>query len=245
MIKMRVPRFYLNPIQSSEELIIDDAQRVHHISKVLRMNAGSKIELFDGLGVGVQATITTVKRNKIECQVNSIEKHSKEMGRCISAIVPVIKKDAFAFMVQKLTEIGVANILIYRAELEDQSVTKKKNFSWLDYAIEIACLACEQSGNNFLPICTLTSSLPKALTDFHKQFDKAGLVCLDTNNNLPIYEIIEQLNNNVAVISGPESGLSDNELAILKKSGALSCSLGKNILRAETAPIVAAFSLMR
>lgn len=245
MIKMRVPRFYLNPIQSSEHLTIDDPQRVHHISKVLRMSTGSKIELFDGLGVGVQATITIVKRNKIECQVDSIEKNPKEKGRRISAIVPVIKKDAFVFMVQKLTEIGVGDIVIYRAELEDQSVTKKKNFSWLNYAEEIACMACEQSGNNFLPIFTLSSSLQEALTYFHKRFENAQLVCLETKNNLPISEIIKQVNNDAAVISGPESGLSNNELAILKKSGALSCSLGKNILRAETAPIVAAFSLMR
>ena len=242
---MRVPRFYINPIADSSVSTIDDIHQFQHITKVLRMGVGSELEIFDGLGTQVRAIIQSISRNQIEYKIvskDTIHK-TKEMG--VWAIVPVIKREAFVFMVQKLTEVGVEKILIYRSELEDQTVRKKKNFAWDDYARDIASRACEQSGNNFLPNCEIAESLQKALQFSQASFEDGVFVSLDPDAASSIFDIGNHVNQALAVISGPESGFSDNELNILKTNDVIACSLGSNILRAETAPIVAVFALMR
>ena len=242
---MRVPRFYINSITDSSLSTIDDIHQFQHITKVLRMGVGSELELFDGLGTQVRAIIQSISRNKIEYKIVSKDTIHKTIEMSVSAIVPVIKREAFVFMVQKLTEVGVEKILIYRSELEDQTVRKKKNFAWDAYARDIASRACEQSGNNFLPNCEITESLQKALEFSQASFEDIFLVSLDPEATSSIFDIGNHVNQALAVISGPESGFSDNELSILKNNDVISCSLGSNILRAETAPIVAVFALMR
>jgi 16S rRNA (uracil1498-N3)-methyltransferase len=242
---MRVPRFYINPIAESSISTIDDIHQFKHITKALRMGIGSELELFDGLGTQVRAIIQSISRNQIEYKIVSKDTTHKTNERNISAIVPVIKREAFVFMVQKLTEVGIEKILIYRSELEDQTARKKKDFAWDDYARDIASRACEQSGNNFLPICEITENLQKALEFSHASFEDGVFVSLDPNADSSIFDIGNHVNQALSVVSGPESGFSDNELNILKANDVIPCSLGSNILRAETAPIVAVFALMR
>lgn len=242
---MRVPRFYMSPISDANEVIINNLHHFKHITKVLRMDVGSELELFDGLGGKARVRINSFYKNKIECKVilKEIVSRSSEIG--ISAIVPVIKKETFTIMVQKLVEIGIDKIYIYRSELEDQTVRKKKNFAWDNYAQDIACRACEQSGNNFLPTCKIQPGLEKAIENFQGNFQEYTLIYLDPSAEKLIYDFEKKSFAGLVIISGPESGFSENEKNILQSKDLMSVSLGNNILRAETAPIVAAFTLMR
>ena len=91
---MRVPRFYINPIADSSVSTIDDIDQFQHITKVLRMGVGSELELFDGLGTQVSAIIQSISRNKIEYKIVSKDIIHKTNERSVSAIVPVIKREA-------------------------------------------------------------------------------------------------------------------------------------------------------
>jgi len=162
-------------------------------------------------------------------------KLDQQPKKLLTAVIPFIKRTNFNFMIQKLTEIGVNNFMIYKAELIDQSIAKKDLEKIISKVEEIAVNVCKQCGNNHLPSFAYFSSLIAALKKIKKNNE---LYCFDTQAEN--YFDQEELENDlVTIITGPESGFSEKELTELVNMKEIKMRyLGKNVLRAETAPIV-------
>ena len=138
-------------------------------------------------------------------------------------------------MIQKLTEIGVNDFIIYKADLIDQSIAKKDLKKIIAKVNEIAINVCKQCGNNLLPSFTYFSSLTDALKNIKSNNE---IYCFDTEAE-SYFDQQELVNNLVTIITGPESGFSEKELAELTNVKEIKMRyLGENVLRAETAPIV-------
>jgi 16S rRNA (uracil1498-N3)-methyltransferase len=154
------------------------------------------------------------------------------------AIIPYIKKENLIYSLQKLIELGVNSILIYKPDHLDQSLTKK-DLSKLNLRLEEAMIsACEQSGCNHVPTIYYFNELKECLHSIKITSDTEGVFVLDTiaNRFIKDHEILSL--NSITLITGPESGFSETERHIIKELGLQSLKIGHYVLRAETAPVV-------
>ena len=233
---MRIHRVYCKSVSEPDKKFnIDDAQS-HHLIKALRLKEDDLIEVFDGNGnSGLCKIVELSNKNCKALRVEDI-KEDTPPKRKLTAVVPFIKRSNFNFMIQKLTEVGVNNFIIYKSDLSDQSIVKKDIGKIIGKIEEITISVCKQCGNNFLPSVINCISLEDAI----KQIDKDNeIYTFDTEAS--DYFIQEELGDSlsVTVITGPESGFSQPELEIITNNKDIKKRyLGKNILRSETAPIV-------
>ena len=111
---MRLHRFYSKSFtEHSASIDLDSLQSIH-LSKVLRLAEGDSVEVFNGRGLTGKFEIRGIARNKTKLFLTSNPIQEAENSNKTSSIIPVLKKDNLHFMVQKLIEIGVNKIFIYR-----------------------------------------------------------------------------------------------------------------------------------
>jgi 16S rRNA (uracil1498-N3)-methyltransferase len=166
--------------------------------------------------------ISTVKSSNIESEK-------------IICIIPFIKKDNFHFMLQKLTEIGVSHLILYRPDLIDQSIARKDILKLAEKAEEVVISACKQCGSNFLPKMSISESLSAALNNLGVE-DSIYAFDVEATEAFETKELTDQLS--ISFVTGPESGFSEEEKSFLSNNGVKIRLIGKNVLRAETAPLV-------
>ena len=201
----------------------------HYIKSVMRLKPGETISLFNSFNGEWEATILTHGNNTTEFKVQKQSKLLKKENNLWLAFSP-IKKIPQDMMLQKTTELGVEKffpILCERTVVRELNIERSK---------KILIEASEQSNRIIVPeIFQL-----KKLKDFIKTFPENGkIIFCDINSNLKSLKNIEQ-KNPVCILIGPEGDFSENERqSLVDNKKVLSISLGRNVLRAETAAIAA------
>ena len=234
---MRKPRIFC-PELSSSSYKCTNIKQIHHLAKVLRLKANDPVELFDGQGTIANGIIQEIAKDYINFQIDNISFMQNPYQKSYQAIIPYIKKENLIYSLQKLIELGVNSILIYKPDHLDQSLTKK-DLSKLNLRLEEAMIsACEQSGCNHVPTIHYFNELKECLHSIKITSDTEGLFVLDTiaNRFIKDHEILSL--NSITLITGPESGFSETERHIIKELGLQSLKIGHYVLRAETAPVV-------
>ena len=232
---MRIHRVYCKSLSGPNKQFDLDEPQSRHLIKALRIKENDVVEVFDGMG-DVAKCIVIKLTNKL-CSVERTEdiRSDTKSNAQLKAIIPIIKKNNFNFMLQKMSEIGVNSFLVYKPNNIDQSVAKKDISNFLDKSKEIVISVCKQCGNNFLPSISSYSNLESAMDNIDK---KSKIFAFDTEaTEFFTQEEIAQ-DSSVIIVTGPESGFSINELDFLEANKVDIRYLGKNILRSETAPIV-------
>jgi|TARA_B110000211_G_scaffold5709_1_gene6353 16S rRNA (uracil1498-N3)-methyltransferase len=205
------------------------------MTRVLRLKIDEEVDVFDGEGSSAICRISAISRNTITLErISSVESSNIEAEKII-CIIPFIKKDNFHFMLQKLTEIGVSHLILYRPDLIDQSIARKDILKLAEKAEEVVISACKQCGSNFLPKMSISENLSAALSNLDVAesvyaFDIEAIKAFETT------ELTDQVS--ISFVTGPESGFSEEEKSFLSNNGAKIRLIGKNVLRAETAPLV-------
>ena len=227
-----LPRFYYPEILKGNNQI-SNKTHVHHICKVLRLKKNDYIQLFDGAGNHAKAKIIEAKKQIIELNVESVNKPLLIQNSKITPVMPILKKNAFLLCIEKLTELGIEDIRVYRPDLIDQSIAKKNVNSLLDKAREVSIAACAQSGNNFIPQIQYYENLDVFLSNSKEQ-----VFVFDTKATDPNISDVQVKNPqaSIFVLTGCESGFSSKEGKILQKKKKF--FFRTNTLRAETAIIV-------
>ena len=233
---MRKPRLFcadaISPMYQCTNI-----KQIHHLSKVLRVKTGSVLELFDGRGALAHGEVQNVSRNIINIEISYRTQITNPYAKKYHAILPYIKKDILLLAVQKLVELGVNSLFLFKPELIDQSLIKK-DLTKLHEKIEDAVIyACEQSGCNFLPKIEYMESLPDAIDFFVSEFDSSELFVLDTITDKLTNQVSKQEAMEVGFITGPETGFSDSERLAMDKHNFKRLILSHYVLRAETAPL--------
>ena len=229
---MKLHRVYYKEFSRTDKISIDNKSKINHLSNVLRLKEGSKLDVFDGEGNSSIFKIASLEKKKIVLeQIGSIEFQQPERIN-LKVLMPYIKKENLFFAVQKVTEIGVSNISLFRPDNVDQSIKKKDLSKINEKALSIITQACEQNGSNIVPDFQIYEDLSSAIDhdSFSIFFD------LDATND---FQSIKNIEDSITLITGPESGFSKKEREFLNATASDNISLGKNILRAETAPITA------
>jgi 16S rRNA (uracil1498-N3)-methyltransferase len=234
---MRKPRIFC-PELSSSSYKCTNIKQIHHLAKVLRLKANDPVELFDGQGTIANGIIQEIEKDYINFHIDDISFMQNPYQKSYQAIIPYIKKENLIYSLQKLIELGVNSILIYKPDHLDQSLAKK-DLSKLNLRLEEAMIsACEQSGCNHVPTIHYFNELKECLHSIKITSDTEGLFVLDTiaNRFIKDHEILSL--NSITLITGPESGFSETERHIINELGLQSLKIGYYVLRAETAPVV-------
>ena len=222
---MRLHRFYV-PQPLGEDVVIDDVSTIKQWVKVFRYTKGDFVILFNGEGIDVTYILSSISSSL--CTLVKT-KHSPAIvpTRNITLYLSVIKKDNFELVVQKATELGVTTIVPI---LSERSEKKNLNEERLK---TIATEALEQSGRGDVITIQKITSLPDVLSTL------SGTAYLCDIGGKNIRTIIPPPNDQKTVVFiGPEGGWTAHELELFKEKGVYTLSLGKTVLRAETAAIV-------
>lgn len=224
--------FAKNIIDKKVEL---DSGDYHHIKNVMRCKNNDNIEVVFNNKLYI-ATILDIENFNIE--VTEEKDDNNELPIELIVAVGLVKEQKMDLILQKLTELGVSRIIPIKfsrsiVNLDDKKIDKKI-VRWTSICKE----ASEQSKRNIIPIIDRPITV-KELTKI--EADKKLVASVREDNNF----ISNYLQNNekgvkILVVIGPEGGIADNEEDILNDNGFNSVSLGKSVLRVETAAIYVA-----
>lgn len=228
-----------NQIKNEEAKII--GEDVKHIRDVLRLNVGENIVICNkDLGISYIVNIEELSKEEVICHITGENKTSTEPNVNVDIYQGLPKSDKMEYIIQKTTEIGVKNI--YPVALErciaklDKKDENKKILRWQ----KIAEAAAKQSKRDFIPQIHNVINLENIC----KNVPKYDIILLAYENEegntikTELQKIKKRDNVNIGVVIGPEGGFTEKEVNTLIASGAKCITLGKRILRTETAPIV-------
>lgn len=216
--------FYQPELQNG--LLELSEEETRHAIRVLRLNAGDKIEVSDGKGVRSTAEITEI--SKRSCSFSILEQ-TQEIAPVLPkvAIAPTKSIDRFEWFLEKAVEIGVSEICPILCSNSERRIIKQERSE------KVLLAAMKQSQRNWLPqLHALTS-----YSDFIKQSDEPFLLahCRDGEK----VSLTDQLKTESWIMIGPEGDFTLEEIEMALKKGATEIDLGKSRLRTETAGIFA------
>lgn len=235
-------KFFVEPIQLDSESPVLVGENAKH-AKVLRLKAGEEVLLCDGEGRECLCTVTVVSDNQIDLMVNQRRNSETEARVRVSVYMAFPKADKLEHVIQKATELGAYEIVAFPSSRciskpDDKSLGKK-----LERWQKIAASAAEQSGRGRIPqVLTLPSY--KAALERAAQADKP-LMFYENERATTLRMALETgPYETVSLLTGPEGGLTEAEVAQALDAGLSVCTLGKRILRCETAPLCALSAVM-
>lgn len=229
---MRKNRFLRNFDLSHDTIVSYDRDLVSQIRSVLKVAYGEIVTLTDGNGKEVDVAVKTYSSGEVVFQRQG-EIRTVDQGRRCTLYCAIIKNDRFEYVVQKVTEIGVSEIIpVITHHTVKQRVRP-------DRLRVIAREAVEQSGQAWMPLISEPITLTRAL---HHAHSLGGSMIFCDQGGKDIFSIADSLEGrHLSLFIGPEGGWDDEERRAAREIGARSVGLGENILRADTAAIAAAF----
>ena len=228
---MSIPTFYYPELSGDDESVSLSSRESAHAYKSRRLRKGSTLQLINGLGMSADGEIESTEGDRLVVLVSNIMQHPEPARRCKIAVA-IPKGDRQRFMIEMLTQLGVAEVIPLQCE---RSVTACKQSileKWQRYAIE----ACKQSQNPWLPQIQSCCSLESML---HQMTSTRGAIGYADVNGGNCDKLLKQ-EKDITMCIGPEGGFSQSEFDVFEQTGAYAVRLGQYILRTETAAVVAA-----
>jgi 16S rRNA (uracil1498-N3)-methyltransferase len=235
-------KFFVEPAQLAQQNPALTGENAKH-AKVLRLKAGEEVLICDGEGNECLCAVETVTDAEITLAVKQRRVSETEARVRVSVYMAFPKADKLEHVIQKATELGAYEIVAFPSgrcisKPDDKSLAKKVE-RWQ----KIAASAAEQSGRGRIPkVLTLPSY--KAALERAAQADKALLFYENERATTLRMALEAGLYETVSLLTGPEGGLEEKEVQQALDAGLSVCTLGKRILRCETAPLCALSAVM-
>ena len=231
---MRIPRIFTNsPLAVGSQCQLDD-NAANHVGRVLRMQAGQALLLFNGDGQDYHATITEAGKKHVQVAVTEAGKNETESTLRVVLAQTLSKGDRMDYAVQKAVEMGVSEIVPLTTERCDVKLKGDREDKRLRHWQQVAISAAEQCGRARVPEIQPVMTVQQWLE--HAQACDLRLVLHHrTEQSLNTLE----KPSSIALMIGPEGGLTAEEIALAEDNGFLPVALGPRVLRTETAPVAA------
>jgi len=235
-------RFFVDPDEMQDGFLVLTGENAAH-AKVLRLKNGEEVLVCDGQGNECICTVSDVSPGQISLVVNSRQDAKSEAAVKVSVYMAFTKADKLEHVIQKATELGAYEIVAFPSarcvSKPDEKSLKKKLERWQ----KIAASAAEQSGRGRIPQVRTLESYAQALQEAAKA-DKAILFYENERATTLRMALEEETFETISLLTGPEGGLELSEVEKAKDAGLQICTLGKRILRCETAPLCALSAVM-
>ena len=235
-------RFFVDPDQLDLDFLVLTGENAAH-AKVLRIKCGEDVLICDGAGKECICTVSDVSAGQISLVVKSRQNATSEARVRVSIYMAYPKGDKLEHVIQKATELGAFEIVTFPSSRcvsrpDEKSLAKK-----LERWQKIAASAAEQSGRGRIPQVLALNSYKEAL-ERASGADKA-ILFYENERAVTLKMAIDGENfETVSLLTGPEGGLEEREVSMAKDAGLQVCTLGRRILRCETAPLCALSAVM-
>lgn len=221
-----VRRFFVDKIERETALT---GEEYAHAKNVLRLSVGDELILLDGSGREYDAVVTRAEKGALYCGVVGEKPSDKEPSVCVRLMIGALKGDKTELVVQKATELGVSEIGVFQSRYCSAYMNGNK----LERLKKVAKEAAKQC---------LRARVPEI--SYYEDFSSALESCKGFENKLFACEFaresdadVSALKGGCALVVGSEGGFSEEEFLQAKEAGFAGVTLGKRILRAETAAI--------
>ena len=229
-------RFFVEPSQVSDDGIITIAGTdVKHMKDVLRMNKGDKFTVCDSTGTEYSCSLEAFRDGEAVCVILDKQAGDTEPRTPCTLLQGIPKGDKMELIIQKNIELGVNRIIPVMMErsvvrFNNEKDKDKKWERWNRIALE----ASKQCGRLSVPVVEKPASLKVAISMVEDA--ELKMVPYENEEDLRLKSLLRDKNpSSIAFIIGPEGGFAGSEIELLKEASFTTVSLGKRILRTETA----------
>ena len=235
-------RFFVNQEELEGNTLTLTGENAQH-AKVLRLKEGEQVLLCDGEGGEALCVVTGFSSGALDVEVLERRNAQTEAAVQVSVYMAFPKADKLEHVIQKATELGAYEIVAFPSSRcvskPDEKSLKKKLERWQ----KIAASAAEQSGRGRIPKVLVLGSFAEAL----ERAAKADMPLMFYENEQAVtlkMALSSKPYKTVSLLTGPEGGLEEKEVTKAREAGLQVCTLGKRILRCETAPLCALSAVM-
>lgn len=228
-------RIYHSDTFSAGDSVTLNTNAANHVSRVLRLKTGDSLTLFNGDGNDYAARITLADRNRVSVEIESQQVNDTESPLSVTLIQGICRNQRMDLLIQKSTELGVQRISPAQCERSVSKIAGGKQVKKAEHWQNIAVSACEQCGRARLPEIAEPCDLAAAI---NRLSSGTARLMLDPNGDSSLSEALST-DKPVALLIGPEGGLSPQEIEMAVSNGFKRIRLGPRVLRTETAPITA------
>lgn len=235
-------RFFVTPDELKPDAISLTGENASH-AKVLRLKAGEMVLVCDGQGMECLCEVSGQNGNDFMLKVMEFRQSESEAKVKASIYMALPKADKLEHVIQKATELGAGEIVTFPTarcvSRPDDKSLKKKLERWQ----KIAASASEQSGRGRIPDVIVLNSYAEAL----KRAAQADIAIVFYENEHATtlrQALSEGKYNTISLLSGPEGGFEESEIEQARSEGLRVCTLGRRILRCETAPLCGLSAVM-
>jgi 16S rRNA (uracil1498-N3)-methyltransferase len=224
---MHTPRCFVEQTLTVGKQLELPGPSAHHLIHVLRMRQGQTLTLFNGLGGEYNCEITLSRRSQVSVRINTFIDVERESPLFTSLGLAVLKRQAMDAALVRATEMGVTEI--WPVITENCSVSRHQIKP--DHWLQVIRSSCEQCGRNTPPRVHQPTELASWLNE------RGHELCLLANPEATLRMTETPANAaRVAMLIGPEGGMTDGETRAAESSGFVSINLGRRVMRAETVP---------
>lgn len=222
---------------------ITDTDEIKHITKVMRLRAGERVEIIAGPDKEYLAEIKEISNSEIELAIIEEIKKKRELDCRITIYQGIPKGQKMELIIQKATELGVYRIVPCDLKRCVSSISEKEDKKIARWQ-KIAHEASKQAKRLSVPAIENTMEIDEIIEDMKS--NQINILFYESEDNLMLKDCLRRITSSgrktvsAGIIIGPEGGLEECERAALCEAGAESVSLGDRILRTETAAIYGA-----
>ena len=239
-------KFFVDQSQINNNKIEIIGEDVNHIKNVLRLKNEDTIIVCNKASFkSFLCVIKQIQKELIMCKIQEELKISNEPNTYIHIFQGLPKANKFEWIIEKCTEIGVKEISPIIMQRTIIKLNEKDEIKKLERWKKIAEVSSKQSKRDYIlrinPIINFEDIFKKLIN-----YDIV-MVAYENEKENSLKKILKTLsakNNKIAVIVGPEGGIDENEIVLLKKNNVIPITLGNRILRTETAPMVIASNIL-
>jgi 16S rRNA (uracil1498-N3)-methyltransferase len=237
---MRLTRIHVpGPLGAGTEITLPP-QAGEHLTRVLRLEPGAPLVLFDGNGGEFQATLGARSGKSVRVHLLAHQVIERESPLDVTLLQGIARGERMDLIVQKATELGATRIVPIIAERSVVKVDAQQRERKREHWQAIAIAACEQCGRNRVP----GVEVPRTLGDAIDALGVACRVLLAANASDSLASVAtQQARLPFVLLIGPEGGLADNEVKHAQANQFIACRLGARVMRTETAGLAALAAL--
>jgi len=235
-------RYLIHKSQINNNLISIFGNDVHHIKNVMRMHIGDNVIAFDNEGDVYFCNIIAINEDSVVLEIERKEEYNSELETQVTIAQGLINRDKTEEVIRRLVELGCNEyqpVIMERSiiKYDEKSIKEKAKQERLERLNRIIKEASEQSER----VSLMKVNNPISVTDLIDTFFDYDLILFCHVGNKDEFTLREILSikkyRKILAIIGPESGFSPKEISLFEKTKAHQISLGKRILRTETAPL--------
>ncbi len=240
-----MPKFFIQPECIQDDKIVIQGENVNHIKNVLRLNVGDEILINDRQGKDYECIINALENHQVIAHIQNVLSNEAEPTTQTILFQSLIKGEKMEWVIQKAVEIGVTEIVpLCTTRCVVKMDTAKKTQSKIDRWAKIAESAAKQSGRGIIPKVHMPMQFKDAMQYIHEQ-QGVAIIPYEKESATSIRKVLEQTKaTTYGVFIGPEGGFTEEEVTMALENNVQAVTLGKRILRSETASLVTLANIM-